>query len=99
MTPIYVHAKLALIDDRIMVNGSTNMDNMSFFYCSEVSAVVYKPSLVKETRCRLMSEHLGSFWRPEMENDPVMALKEFQRVADSNAEAMKVGSALKGRIV
>jgi len=40
--PIYVHSKLSIVDDEYLVIGSTNMDNMSFFYSSELSATVLR---------------------------------------------------------
>lgn len=89
--PIYVHSKLALIDDNIMLNGSTNMDNISFYYCSEVSIAVQNPALVKSARIRLGKEHLGPFWRNEMEHDYVKMFDGFCRVASENMLNLRKG--------
>ena len=89
--PIYVHSKLALIDDHIMVNGSTNMDNISFYYCSEVSVAVKSESLVKQARIRLGREHLGVHWTPDMEHDCVKMFDGFCRVATENMKNWRKG--------
>ena len=51
--PIYVHSKLSIVDDEYLVIGSTNMDNMSFFYSSELSATVirYLASVLNLSSC------------------------------------------------
>jgi len=112
--PIYVHSKLAIIDDVLLVNGSTNMDNNSFFYSSEVSAAIYnekvrrssravtsrdEPSsnrmllthnelgvvqLAKQTKDRLVREHLGDFYRPEMAHDFELVFEGFRSAATEN---------------
>jgi phosphatidylserine/phosphatidylglycerophosphate/cardiolipin synthase-like enzyme len=48
-----------------MIIGSTNLDNMSFFYSSELSAVINNRQMVMETRQRLCREHLADFWRED----------------------------------
>lgn len=40
LKPIYVHSKVAIVDDDFIVTGSANMDDMSFFYSSEVLVVL-----------------------------------------------------------
>lgn len=54
--PIYVHSKMAIVDDEIMLTGSTNMDSMSFFHSSEVSVTITSKSLAKDTKARLVRE-------------------------------------------
>jgi len=95
--PIYVHAKLAIVDDTFLVNGSTNMDNISFFYCSEVSAAVHNPELARETRVRLGKEHLGSYWREEMREQPEAMFDAFASMATTNISNLKHGRPLVGR--
>lgn len=95
--PIYVHAKLAIVDDTFLVNGSTNMDNISFFYCSEVSAAIHNPELAQETRVRLGQEHLGSYWREEMRQQPELMFDAFASMATTNISNLKHGKALIGR--
>jgi phosphatidylserine/phosphatidylglycerophosphate/cardiolipin synthase-like enzyme len=56
--PIYVHAKIAVVDDRWLTLGSANLNDHSFFNDSEMNVVVCDPALARETRLRLWSEHL-----------------------------------------
>lgn len=56
--PIYVHAKVAIVDDRWLTIGSANLNEHSLFNDSEVNVVVHDEELARETRLRLWSEHL-----------------------------------------
>ncbi len=56
--PLYVHAKIAIVDDRWLTIGSANLNDHSFFNDSEMNVVACDPVLVRETRLRLWAEHL-----------------------------------------
>ncbi len=56
--PLYVHSKIAVVDDRWMTVGSANLNEHSFFNDTEMNIVTCEPGLVRETRLRLWSEHL-----------------------------------------
>jgi len=56
--PVYVHAKLAIVDDLWITVGSANLNEHSLFNDSEVNVVVQDEELARETRLRLWSEHL-----------------------------------------
>ncbi len=56
--PIYVHAKVAIVDDHWLTVGSANLNEHSLFNDSEVNVVVRDAELVRDTRLRLWSEHL-----------------------------------------
>ncbi len=55
---IYVHAKLAIVDDRWLTVGSANLNDHSLFNDTELNLAVYDAGLAKATRERLWSEHL-----------------------------------------
>lgn len=64
-TPINVHAKIMLVDDRIAVVGSANLNNRSMGLDSECNAsidagddAVFKRG-IRQFRNRLLGEHLG----------------------------------------
>ena len=64
--PIYVHAKIAIVDDRFLRVGSSNLNNRSMGYDNECDlAIESKPGEVDVTqtiaafRTELMAEHLG----------------------------------------
>jgi phosphatidylserine/phosphatidylglycerophosphate/cardiolipin synthase-like enzyme len=56
-SPVYVHAKVGIVDDAWMTVGSANLNGHSFFNDTEVNAVVRDPELVRAARLRLWSEH------------------------------------------
>ena len=56
--PVYVHAKIGIVDDRWMSIGSGNLNNHSLFNDSEMNVVTHDPDLARSTRLRLWSEHL-----------------------------------------
>jgi phosphatidylserine/phosphatidylglycerophosphate/cardiolipin synthase-like enzyme len=57
-SPVYVHAKVAMVDDRWLTVGSANLNDHSLFNDTEVNVAIYDPRLARETRERLWSEHL-----------------------------------------
>ena len=56
--PLYVHAKIAIVDDSWLTIGSANLNEHSFFNDSEMNLIVCDPELARETRLRLWAEHL-----------------------------------------
>ena len=56
--PIYVHAKIGIVDDRWFTLGSANLNEHSLFNDTEVNVVCCEPGLARRTRLRLWSEHL-----------------------------------------
>ena len=55
---VYVHAKLAVIDDRWLMVGSANLNDRSLFNDTELNLAVYDPGIARTTRQRLWAEHL-----------------------------------------
>lgn len=56
--PIYVHAKIAVVDDEWLTLGSANLNDHSLFNDTEVNVVALDPGLARATRLRLWAEHL-----------------------------------------
>ncbi len=56
--PLYVHAKIGIVDDRWITIGSANLNEHSFFNDTEMNVTVCDETLARETRLRLWSEHL-----------------------------------------
>jgi phosphatidylserine/phosphatidylglycerophosphate/cardiolipin synthase-like enzyme len=56
--PVYVHAKIAIVDDRWMTLGSANLNAHSLFNDSEVNIVTHDRDLIVGVRRRLWAEHL-----------------------------------------
>ncbi|HXT37783.1 MAG TPA: phospholipase D family protein [Chloroflexota bacterium] len=57
--PIYVHAKVAIVDDQWFTVGSANLNGRGLESDSELNAQVRDPELARALRLRLWSEHLG----------------------------------------
>ncbi len=76
--PLYVHAKVGVVDDAWLTLGSANLNEHSFFNDTEMNIVVCDRAVVRETRLRLWSEHLE---RPveELSGDPTRVIDEIWR--------------------
>ena len=60
--PVYVHAKIGIVDDRWFTLGSANLNEHSLFNDTEVNIVTCDRALARATRIKLWAEHLE---RPE----------------------------------
>jgi phosphatidylserine/phosphatidylglycerophosphate/cardiolipin synthase-like enzyme len=60
-TPIYVHAKVCVVDDAWMTIGSDNLNMRSWTHDSELTCAVVDPDgeLPRDLRTTLWAEHLG----------------------------------------
>jgi phosphatidylserine/phosphatidylglycerophosphate/cardiolipin synthase-like enzyme len=56
--PLYVHAKVAVVDDAWLAVGSVNLNEHSLFNDTEVAVVTEDGDLARDTRLRLWAEHL-----------------------------------------
>jgi phosphatidylserine/phosphatidylglycerophosphate/cardiolipin synthase-like enzyme len=93
-TPIYVHAKVMVIDDRLLRIGSSNLNNRSMGFDSEcdvaVEADLNAPDheavsgTIASVRLSLISEHLG------------VAVDEFERALAEHGSFLQAVEALRG---
>lgn len=88
--PVYVHAKLMLIDDVWATIGSANLHRYSLFGNAEMNASFWNPSAARAFRCELFQEHLGE---DVSLLDAHAALKRFREVALENRERCDAGDA------
>ena len=56
--PLYVHAKVAIIDDRWLTIGSANLNAHSLLNDTEMNVATNDRELARGTRVRLWAEHL-----------------------------------------
>jgi phosphatidylserine/phosphatidylglycerophosphate/cardiolipin synthase-like enzyme len=56
--PLYVHAKVGIVDDRWLTVGSANLNAHSLLNDTEMNVVTDDAALARETRERLWAEHL-----------------------------------------
>ena len=73
--PMYVHAKVGIVDDAWLTVGSANLNEHSLFNDSEMNVVTCDAALARETRLRLWSEHLER----DADGDPCRAIDELWR--------------------
>jgi phosphatidylserine/phosphatidylglycerophosphate/cardiolipin synthase-like enzyme len=76
--PVYVHAKIGIVDDRWLTLGSANLNEHSLFNDSEVNIVTHNEGLVRDTRERLWAEHL-EVPREEVIGDPTAVIESLWR--------------------
>ena len=56
--PLYVHAKVGIVDDAWLTIGSANLNDHSLFNDTEMNVVACDGALARAVRLRLWSEHL-----------------------------------------
>lgn len=79
--PVYVHAKLMLIDDAWATVGSCNLHRYSLFGNGELNVAFHDPATVRTMRIALLGEHLDA--DTSAMNDTA-ALRLFRDVATAN---------------
>ncbi|OBF81209.1 phospholipase [Mycobacterium sp. 852002-51163_SCH5372311] len=94
-TPIYIHSKVLVVDDRLLRIGSSNLNNRSMGFDSECDlAIEANPDVsqhddvrrqVTSTRNRLVSEHLG------------VSVGEFERTMAEAGSFLKTVESLRGQ--
>ena len=73
--PVYIHAKIAIIDDEWFTLGSANLNEHSLFNDTEMNIVTHDPELARDTRLRLWAEHL-ELQADDIPEDPARAVDE-----------------------
>jgi phosphatidylserine/phosphatidylglycerophosphate/cardiolipin synthase-like enzyme len=96
--PLYVHAKVGIVDDAWLTVGSANLNEHSLFNDTEVNVVLRQPELVRDTRLRLWAEHLETT-QAEVAGDPADVVDTqwrpvAQREADLEAQGAPRGHRL-----
>jgi phosphatidylserine/phosphatidylglycerophosphate/cardiolipin synthase-like enzyme len=86
--PVYVHAKLMLIDDEWATVGSCNLHHYSLFGNGELNAAFRDPVSVRAMRVALFQEHLAV---PTATMDDTDALRLFRRIASENRQRHEQG--------
>ena len=89
--PVYVHAKIGIVDDRWLTLGSANLNEHSLFNDTELNVVTCDEDLARTTRLRLWSEHLE---QPEVAvaGDPVRVVDELWKpIAEEQYERRAAG--------
>lgn len=77
--PIYVHAKVCIVDDEWFTCGSDNFNRRSWTNDSELTCAVIDDEVARSLRAELWAEHLGG----EPSLDPVAGFDQFARTAEA----------------
>src|SRR3954452_8098968 len=90
--PLYVHAKIGIVDDKWLAIGSANLNEHSLFNDTEVDVITCDPRLARDTRLRLWSEHLE---RDDVGGEPATVIDAMWRpTASEQLERQRRGAAL-----
>jgi phosphatidylserine/phosphatidylglycerophosphate/cardiolipin synthase-like enzyme len=89
--PVYVHAKIGIVDDRWLTLGSANLNEHSLFNDTEMNVVTCDADLARATRLRLWAEHLERS-EQEVSADPVRVVRELWKpIAEEQYERRQAG--------
>jgi phosphatidylserine/phosphatidylglycerophosphate/cardiolipin synthase-like enzyme len=97
--PLYVHAKIGIVDDGWLAVGSANLNEHSLFNDTEVDVVTCDAALARDTRLRLWAEHLERAL-VEVDGDPAHVIDELWRpIASEQLERYERGAPLTHHLI
>jgi phosphatidylserine/phosphatidylglycerophosphate/cardiolipin synthase-like enzyme len=97
--PVYVHAKIGIVDDTWLTIGSANLNEHSLFNDTELNVVTQDAALARDTRLRLWREHLDAP-APEIAGDPTEVIeKRWRPLAEEQLERRRAGRPTTHRLV
>jgi phosphatidylserine/phosphatidylglycerophosphate/cardiolipin synthase-like enzyme len=97
--PVYVHAKIGIVDDAWLTLGSANLNEHSLFNDTEMNIVTHDPDIARRTRIRLWAEHL-ELPVAELERDPTEVVdSEWQPRAEQQLERWRNNQPLTHRLL
>ena len=97
--PVYVHAKVGIVDDVWLTIGSANLNEHSLFNDTEMNLVTHDARLARQTRLRLWAEHLQ---RPvtDVQAEPAAVIDRLWKpIAEEQAERRKRGDRPTHRLI
>jgi phosphatidylserine/phosphatidylglycerophosphate/cardiolipin synthase-like enzyme len=91
--PVYLHAKVAVIDDEWLTVGSANLNNRGLITDGEMNVAVRDTALAKGLRVDLWAEHLGLSRDEVASADPLELIDTvWSDRAAENAAILKQGA-------
>ncbi|MBA2312435.1 MAG: phospholipase [Actinobacteria bacterium] len=97
--PVYIHAKIGVVDDHWLTIGSANLNNHSLFNDSEMNVITRDGGLARATRLRLWAEHLERS-EEDVAGNPTDLFEELWRpIAQTQLELRETGAPLTHRLV
>ncbi len=99
LSPLYVHAKVGIVDDEWLTVGSANLNEHSLLNDTEVNLVACDPELARDTRLRLWAEHLEHSV-DEVSGEPATVVDELWRpIAGEQLERQRASAPATHRLV
>jgi phosphatidylserine/phosphatidylglycerophosphate/cardiolipin synthase-like enzyme len=96
--PLYVHAKVAIVDDGWLTVGSANLNDHSLFNDTEMNVICCDENLARDARLRLWSEHL-ELPREQVSGDPTDVVDRLWRpLANEELERRRRGEPARRRL-
>ncbi|MDT5052079.1 MAG: hypothetical protein QOF66_445 [Mycobacterium sp.] len=96
---LYVHAKVAIVDDRWLTVGSANLNEHSLFNDTEINIATCDPVLARHTRLALWAEHLHRAVK-EIDHEPTTVIDGLWRpIAEKQLHHQTSGLALTHRLM
>jgi phosphatidylserine/phosphatidylglycerophosphate/cardiolipin synthase-like enzyme len=97
--PVYIHAKVGIVDDAWLTVGSCNLNDHSLFNDTEANIVVCDAQLARDTRLALWAEHL-EMDESALSGDAHLIVDRYWRPIAAEQEARrKAGQAPTHRLV
>jgi phosphatidylserine/phosphatidylglycerophosphate/cardiolipin synthase-like enzyme len=97
--PVYIHAKVAVVDDEWLTLGSANLNEHSLFNDTEMNVVTHDADLARETRLRLWAEHL-ELPVEQIPDEPVRAVDDLWKpISKEQLDRRAAGLPLTHRLV
>jgi phosphatidylserine/phosphatidylglycerophosphate/cardiolipin synthase-like enzyme len=97
---LYVHAKVAIIDDRWLTVGSANLNAHSLLNDTEMNVVTTDSHLARATRLRLWAEHLEVDAATIADDDPQTVVDDHWRpTAFEQLERLQAGAPATHRLL
>ena len=96
--PVYVHAKIGIVDDAWLTLGSANLNDHSLFNDTEVNLVTCDAAVARTARIRLWSEHL-EMPSDQLQGDPVELIdSRWKPIAAEQQARREAGEAMTHRL-
>ena len=97
--PVYVHAKIGIVDDAWLTVGSANLNEHSLFNDTEMNVVTHDPAIARQTRLRLWAEHL-ELTADDVDGDPAQVIDDlWHPISKEQLTRRQAGEPLTHRLV
>ena len=97
--PLYVHAKVTIVDDRWLTVGSANLNEHSLFNDTEMNVVTCNPTLARQTRLELWAEHLDRSVADIADDPSNVVDRLWKPIAEEQLERRNAGDPLTHRLM